>query len=111
MASPTGRHRVYLSFQDRHGWQCQALEADLKTPLPNLAKIRVKRADHGWEITGGDLLGPYGFRYLRAGLQCANNHRVRWRGRTRLETDGPVRPTPWSRTNKLQSPSALLGAA
>ena len=27
-------HRVYLSFQDRHGWQCQFLEADLKTPLP-----------------------------------------------------------------------------
>jgi hypothetical protein len=28
------RHRVYLSFQDRHGWLCQFLEADLKTPLP-----------------------------------------------------------------------------
>ena len=27
-------HRVYLSFQDRHGWQCQFLEADLQTPLP-----------------------------------------------------------------------------
>jgi hypothetical protein len=27
-------HRVYVSFQDRHGWQCQFLEADLKTPLP-----------------------------------------------------------------------------
>jgi hypothetical protein len=28
------RHRVYMSFQDRHGWQIQFLEADLKTPLP-----------------------------------------------------------------------------
>jgi len=28
------RHRVYMSFMDRHGWQCQFLEADLKTPLP-----------------------------------------------------------------------------
>lgn len=28
------RHRVYLSFQDHHGWQCQFLEADLKSPLP-----------------------------------------------------------------------------
>ena len=28
------RHRVYLSFQDRHGWHCQFLEADLQTPLP-----------------------------------------------------------------------------
>src|ERR1035438_8214084 len=27
-------HRVYLSFQDRHGWQCLFLEADLQTPLP-----------------------------------------------------------------------------
>jgi hypothetical protein len=34
MANPNDRHRVYLSFQDRHGWQCQFLEADLKTPLP-----------------------------------------------------------------------------
>jgi hypothetical protein len=28
------RHRVYMSFMDRHGWQCQFLEADLQTPLP-----------------------------------------------------------------------------
>ena len=27
-------HRVYMSFQDRNGWQCQFLEADLQTPLP-----------------------------------------------------------------------------
>ena len=24
---------MYVSFQDRHGWQCQFLEADLQTPL------------------------------------------------------------------------------
>jgi hypothetical protein len=24
------RHRVYMSSMDRHGWQCQFLEADLK---------------------------------------------------------------------------------
>lgn len=34
MASPNDRHRIYLSFQDRNGWHCQFLEADLKTPLP-----------------------------------------------------------------------------
>jgi len=28
------RHRVYMSFMDRMGWQVQFLEADLKTPLP-----------------------------------------------------------------------------
>ncbi|MGP8271757.1 MAG: hypothetical protein ACLQLH_16970 [Terracidiphilus sp.] len=32
--SQPARHRVYMSFQDRHGWQCQFLEADLRTPLP-----------------------------------------------------------------------------
>ena len=32
---PQGRtHRVYMSFMDRQGWQCQFLEADLQTPLP-----------------------------------------------------------------------------
>jgi hypothetical protein len=29
-----GLFRVYLFFQDRYCWQCQFLEADLKTPLP-----------------------------------------------------------------------------
>ena len=36
-------HRVYMSFQDRHGWQCQFLEADLKTPLPR--KLQFSSAD------------------------------------------------------------------
>ena len=43
MASKTDRHRVYLSFQDRHGWHCQFLEADLKTALPR--KLCFKSAD------------------------------------------------------------------
>ena len=34
MANPTDRHRVYMVFQDRYGWHCQFLEADLKTSLP-----------------------------------------------------------------------------
>ena len=34
MPSQNDRHRVYMSFQDRHGWHCQFLEADLKTSLP-----------------------------------------------------------------------------
>jgi hypothetical protein len=34
MANPNARRRVYMSFQDRQGWQCQFLEADLQTPLP-----------------------------------------------------------------------------
>jgi len=34
MASQDDRHRVYMVFQDRYGWHCQFLEADLKTSLP-----------------------------------------------------------------------------
>jgi hypothetical protein len=34
MANTTDRHRVYMVFQDRYGWHCQFLEADLQTPLP-----------------------------------------------------------------------------
>jgi hypothetical protein len=34
MANPNARRRVYMSFQDRQGWQCQFLESDLNTPLP-----------------------------------------------------------------------------
>ena len=33
MTSPNDRHGVYMSFMDRRGWQCQFLEADLKTSL------------------------------------------------------------------------------
>jgi len=37
------RHRVYMSFQDRRGWQVQFLEADLKTALPR--KLHFASAD------------------------------------------------------------------
>jgi hypothetical protein len=30
------RHRAYMPFQNRRGWHCQFLEADLTTPLPKL---------------------------------------------------------------------------
>jgi hypothetical protein len=33
MADPGDRHRVYMCFQYRAGWDCQFLEADLKTSL------------------------------------------------------------------------------
>ena len=34
MPAQDDRHRVYMYFQYRNGWQCQFLEADLKTALP-----------------------------------------------------------------------------
>jgi hypothetical protein len=34
MGDRNDRRRVYLYFQFRQGWQCQFLEADLKTSLP-----------------------------------------------------------------------------
>jgi hypothetical protein len=52
MDSPNGPHRVYMSFQDRHGWQVQFLEQDLKTPLPKklhfaLADKLIALVEHG----------------------------------------------------------------
>ena len=48
MASQDVRHRVYLSFQDRHGWQCQFLGADLRTPLPR--RLRFTSAEKVIEL-------------------------------------------------------------
>lgn len=42
------RHRVSMYFQDRSGWQCQFLEADLKTSLPR--KLRFTSADKVIEL-------------------------------------------------------------
>jgi hypothetical protein len=33
MARKNDQHRIYMSFQDRHGWHCQFMEEDLKTTL------------------------------------------------------------------------------
>jgi hypothetical protein len=33
IANLNGRHGVYMSFQDRHGWHRQFREAGLKTPM------------------------------------------------------------------------------
>jgi hypothetical protein len=41
-------HRVYMSFQDRHGWRCQFLEADLQTPLPR--RLRFASSDKVVEL-------------------------------------------------------------
>jgi hypothetical protein len=46
------RHRVYMSFMDRHGWQCQFLEDDLKTPLPKRLRFTshdkiIELVEHG----------------------------------------------------------------
>jgi len=43
MPSREQRHRVYLSFQCRNGWQCQFLEQDLKTALPR--RLQFKSSD------------------------------------------------------------------
>jgi hypothetical protein len=52
MARKNDQHRIYMSFQDRHGWHCQFMEEDLKTTLPrklcfkSAAKI-VEMVEHG----------------------------------------------------------------
>ena len=47
--APDNRHRLYISLMDRHGWQCQFLEADLKTPLPSVCtSLRRTRSLNWW---------------------------------------------------------------
>ena len=55
MPSQDGRHRVYLCFQCRYGWQRQFLEQDLKTSLPR--KLRFASSDKVVELVerGGGL--------------------------------------------------------
>jgi hypothetical protein len=40
MSRAAGKHRVYMTFFLRYGWQCQFLEEDLKTPLPRRLTFR-----------------------------------------------------------------------
>ena len=42
------RHRIYMYFQFRNGWQCQFLEKDLKTALPR--KLHFASADKVIEL-------------------------------------------------------------
>jgi len=44
------RHRVYISFMDRKGWQVQFFEADLKTSLPR--KLHFTSPDKIIELVG-----------------------------------------------------------
>ena len=55
MTNQYPRHRVYMSFQCRHGWHCQFLEEDLQTPLPR--KLRFASPDKVVELVerGGGL--------------------------------------------------------
>jgi hypothetical protein len=48
MPERNDRHRVYLSFQCRDGWQCQFLKQDLKTPLPR--KLHFTSSDNIIEL-------------------------------------------------------------
>jgi hypothetical protein len=48
MSPQDDRHRVYMYFQDRKGWQCQFLEQNLKTPLPR--KLQFKSSDKVVEL-------------------------------------------------------------
>jgi hypothetical protein len=50
MTSPNDRHGVYMSFMDRHGWQCQFLEADLQSIPTQISQDNGK----GGPITGGE---------------------------------------------------------
>ena len=48
------RHRVYMSFMDRQGWQVQFLEADLKTPCPGSCTSSPRRSSSNlWRAAAG----------------------------------------------------------
>ena len=56
MPQKDDRHRVYMYFQFRNGWQCQFLEKDLKTPLPRKLCFAtpdkvIELVEHGGGIT------------------------------------------------------------
>jgi hypothetical protein len=48
MANPNDRHRVYISFMDRQGWQCQFMVTDLQSPPPG--KLNFASADPVVEV-------------------------------------------------------------
>jgi hypothetical protein len=49
MTNPNDRHRVYMSFIDRQGWQCQFLEAYLQTPLPKRLSAALAASERSGE--------------------------------------------------------------
>ena len=55
MADRNERHRVYLFFQFRNGWQCQFLEPDLKTSLPRKPVLADSETLIGLVERGGGL--------------------------------------------------------
>jgi len=66
--NPNDRHRVYMSFMDRHGWQCQFLEADLQSPLPK--RLHFSSPDKIIELVerGGGLRDPESRLMLEQGI-------------------------------------------
>ena len=61
-------HRAYVMFLDSFGWQCQFLEADLKTPLPR--KLRFTSPDKLRELVerGGGFKDQEARLMLEAGV-------------------------------------------
>jgi hypothetical protein len=55
MGDRNNRRRVYLYFQFRQGWQCQFLEADLKTSLPRKPVLADSETLIGLVERGGGL--------------------------------------------------------
>jgi hypothetical protein len=62
-------HRVYMSYMQRHGWHCQFLEEDLKTPLPR--KLAFLSQDMIFELArrGGANLNLESEQAIRHGIE------------------------------------------
>jgi hypothetical protein len=69
-ANPTGPLRkVYMSFFHRDGWQCQFLEADLKTLLPRRLVFATDEKVTELVLRGGGLKDLADRQALESGLQ------------------------------------------
>ena len=66
--NPNDRHRVYMSFMDRHGWQCQFLEGNLKTPLPKRLHFTFPNKIIELVARGGGLRDPESRLMLEQGI-------------------------------------------
>ena len=63
-----GRHRVYMAYMLREGWQCQFLEEDLKTPLPKRFRFNTAEKVRELACRGGASLNLESLQALDHGI-------------------------------------------
>jgi hypothetical protein len=105
------RHRVYMSFMFRHGWICQFLEQDLKTPLAKSLKFRSDSKVREAAQRGGAMLNLESLQALEHGIETGRGglwleltdeqyQRLLWPGECAVADRGrwpeAAKPAQWS---------------